>query len=217
MSFVPRENLVEAVREALQAGPRRNFKESVDLVVVLRDVNLKSPQGRIREVVFLPNKPNKDVTICVVAEGDMALKAKELADMVLSRSDLQAMLNDRKQAKKVAGKCDWVLVQTDLMPLVGRSLAPALGPRGKMPIPVPPSADIKSFVERYRSAVMLRTKDQPQVMCRVGTEDMEPEKIADNIAAVLSALEAKLPNGSQNIAKIVVKRTMGPPIEVRVR
>lgn len=215
MSFVPRGNVEKAVREAIEGSPRRNFKQSVDLTVVLKDVDLKSPQGRIREIVFLPHEPRKKVTICVAADGDMAVKAKELADRVITREDLQALMGNRKAAKKIAEQCDWVLVKTDLMPLVGRTLAPALGPRGKVPVPVPPNADITAFIKRYRSAVMLRVKDQPQVMCRVGTEDMDVGEIVENIYKVLGALEHKLPNPRNNIARIIVKTTMGPPVEVR--
>jgi len=215
MSFVPRENVEKAVREAIEGSPRRNFKQSVDLTVVLKDVDLKSPQGRIREIVFLPHTPRKKLNICVAADGDMAVKAKELADRVLTREDLQALMGNRKAAKKIAEFCDWVLVKTDLMPLVGRTLAPALGPRGKVPVPVPPNADIRAFIERYRAAVMLRVKDQPQVMCRVGTEDMDAGEIVENIYKVLGALEHKLPNPRNNIARIIVKTTMGPPVEVR--
>ena len=215
MSFVPRGNVEKAVREAIEGSPRRNFKQSVDLTVVLKDVDLKSPQGRIREIVFLPHPPRKKVTICVAADGDMAVKAKELADRVLTREDLQALIGNRKAAKKIAEFCDWVLVKTDLMPLVGRTLAPALGPRGKVPVPVPPNADIAAFINRYKSAVMLRVKDQPQVMCRVGTEDMDVNEIVENIFKVLGTLENKLPNPRNNIARIIVKTTMGPPVEVR--
>jgi large subunit ribosomal protein L1 len=94
-------------------------------------------------------------------------------------------------------------------------LAPALGPRGKVPVPVPPNADITAFINRYKSAVMLRVKDQPQVMCRVGTEDMDVNEIVENIYKVLGTLEGKLPNPRNNIARIIVKTTMGPPVEVR--
>ncbi|KSW11663.1 50S ribosomal protein L1 [Pyrodictium occultum] len=217
MSFVPREAVEKAVREAIEASPRRNFKQSVDLVVVLRDIDLKSPQGRIREVVFLPHKPNKKVNICVVADGDMAVKARDVAERVITREELQGLVGNRKAAKKIAEFCDWVLVRTDLMPLAGRTLAPALGPRGKIPVPVPPNADIAGFVERYRAAVMLRAKDQPQVMCRVGTEDMKVEDIVENIYKVLATLEGKLPNARNNVARIIVKTTMGPPVEIMVR
>ena len=216
MSFVPREAVEKAVREAIEGSPRRRFKQSIDLTVVLRDIDLKSPQGRIREIVFLPHPPRKKVNICVVADGDMAVRAREVAERVITREELQGLIGNRKAAKKIAEFCDWVLVRTDLMPLAGRTLAPALGPRGKVPVPVPPNADIVAFVNRYRSAVMLRAKDQPQVMCRVGTEDMDVGEIVENIYKVLSSLENRLPNPRNNIARIIVKATMGPPVEVKM-
>lgn len=215
MSFVPRENMIEAIKKAIAYAPRRNFKQSVEMIVVLRDVDPRSPEGRIREIVFLPHPPRKHVTICVVADGEVAVKAREVADRVITREELQGI--DRKTAKKIAQFCDWVLVKTDLMGLAGRILGPALGPRGKIPVPMPPNVDVKAYVERYRSAVMVRTRDQPQVMVRIGTEDMSPEELADNAYRVLHALEGKLRNPTYNIAKIIVKTTMGPPVEVRLR
>ncbi len=216
MSFVDKTVLADAIKKSIQLAKPRRFKQSVELIVVLKDVNPKSPEGRIREVVFLPHGLGKDVKVCVVAEGDMALKAKELGlPRVIDKAELQGI--SRKEAKKIAQECDWVLVRTDLMPLAGRILGPALGPRGKAPIPVPPNADIAAMVERYKSAVSLRTKDQPQVMCKIGVEDMDPEKLAENALKVLSALETKLPNPRNNIAKIIVKTTMGPPVEVPLR
>lgn len=209
------EAIVEAVRRALRLGKKRRFKQSVDLIVVLKDVDIKSPEGRIREVVFLPNKPSKEPRICVVAEGDMAVKAKELGVPVYTRADLQNLRNNRKAAKKIAEQCDWVLVRVDLMGLAGGTLGPALGPRGKAPTPVPMKADIAQMIERYKSAVWVRIRNQPQIMCRVGTEDMPPEKIAENIKAVLSAITGKL--GTQKIGRIIVKRTMGIPVEVPLR
>ncbi len=215
MSFVPRENLVEAIKKAIVSSPPRRFKQSVDLVIVLRDINPRAPEGRIREIVFLPHPPKKHVSICVVADGDVAVKAREYADRVITREELQQI--DRKMAKKIAERCDWVLVKTDLMGLAGRILGPALGPRGKIPVPMPPNVDIKAYIERYRSAVMVRTRDQPQVMVRIGTEDMSPEELADNAIKVLQTVEGKLPNPVHNIARVIVKTTMGPPIEVRLR
>ncbi len=209
------EAIVEAVRRALRLGKKRRFKQSVDLIVVLKDVDIKSPEGRIREVVFLPNKPSKEPRVCVVAEGDMAVKAKELGVPVYTRADLQNLRNNRKAARKIAEQCDWVLVRVDLMGLAGGTLGPALGPRGKAPTPVPMKADIAQMIERYKSAVWVRVRNQPQIMCRVGTEDMPPEKIAENIKAVLSAITGKL--GTQKIGRIIVKRTMGIPVEVPLR
>jgi large subunit ribosomal protein L1 len=212
LAVVARESLVEAVRRALELGKRRRFKQSVDLIVVLKDVDIRSPEGRLREVVFLPHKPRKESTVCVVAEGDMAIKARELGVPVYGRADLQEMRQNRKLAKKVAQQCDWVLIRVDLMGLAGGVLGPALGPRGKAPTPVPPNADIAELVERYKRAVWVRIRNQPQIMCRVGTEDMSPEEIAENIDAVLHTITQRL--GRQKIGRIIVKKTMGIPVEV---
>ncbi|MEB3779567.1 MAG: 50S ribosomal protein L1 [Desulfurococcales archaeon] len=206
------EELVEGVRRALALGKPRRFKQSVDLIIVLRDVDLKSPEGRIREIVYLPHKPTKEPRICVAAEGDMALKAREMGLEVITREDLQQLRGDRKRAKKIAKRCDWVLVRADLMGLAGGTLGPALGPRGKAPTPVPPAANIADFVERFKRAVWVRTRNQPQIMVKVGTEDMKPEEIAENIRAVLSVVEEKL--GRQKIAKLYIKKTMGIPVQV---
>ncbi len=212
MSVVADQVLIESIRKALELGKKRRFKQSVDLIVVFRDFDTKGPEGRLREAVFLPRKPPKEARVCVVAEGDMALKAKEAGVPVYTRADLQEFRKDRKKAKKVAQQCDWVLVRVDLMGMAGASLGPALGPRGKAPTPVPLIADIAQLIERYKSAVWVRVRGQPQVMCRVGTEDMRPEDIAENVKAVLSAIENRI--GGQKIAKVIVKKTMGIPVEV---
>ncbi len=213
MPVVSKEQLVESIKKAIENSKKRGFKQSVELIVVLRDIDPRSPEGRIREIVFLPKGVNKDVKICVVADGETAVKAREAgAHKVITRSELQAI--DRKTAKKIAQECDWVLVRTDLMAFAGRILGPALGPRGKIPVPVPPTADIVAVMNRYKRAILIRTKDQPQIMCRIGTEDMDPEDIAENALSVISTLESKVPSPAHNIAKIIIKTTMGPPVEV---
>ncbi len=214
MPVVSKEQLVEAIKKAIETSPKRNFKQSIEMIIVLRDVDPRSPEGRIRETIFLPKSISKEVKVCVVADGEMVEKAKEAgAYRVITKSELQSL--SKKEAKKIAQECDWVLVRTDLMAQAGRILGPALGPRGKIPVPVPPTADIKTVIERYKRAVFIRTKDQPQIMCRIGAEDMNPDDIAENALSVLSAIEAKLRTPTYNIAKVIVKTTMGPPIEVK--
>ena len=215
MPVVSKEAIKAAVEEAIKSSKKRNFLQSVELIIVFKDFDPKLPENRIRENIFLPKPMSKNAKVCVVADGDLALKAREVADRVLTSEDIRSMQGDRKSAKKIAQEYDWVLVRTDLMPLVGRVLGPALGPRGKAPVPVPPTANIEAIVKRYRNTVRIRTKDQPQVMCRIGTEDMDPEDLAENALAVLSTVEEKLKNPVHNIAKIYVKTTMGPAVEVK--
>jgi large subunit ribosomal protein L1 len=210
--LVSQEALERAIENALKLAKKRKFKESVDLTVVLKDINLKGPEGRIKEVVELPHAMNKEVKICIVADGEMALKAQKMGLNVITKEELQQI--DKKKAKKIARDCDWVLVKVDLMGLVGRMLGPALGPRGKAPVPVPPNAPLEAIVRKYQKSVNLRVRKQPQVMCRIGTEDMDVKELVENAQAIISALERKLPNPQSQIAKVIVKTTMGPPILV---
>ncbi|MEM0043527.1 MAG: 50S ribosomal protein L1 [Sulfolobales archaeon] len=214
--MIEKEVLIKSITEALQIGAGRKFKQGVDLQIIFRGLDPKSPEARFRDAVFLPKGLGKKPKICVVAEGDMALKAREIADMLFMREDLQNL--DKKKTKKIASECDWILVRTDLMSLVGRILGPALGPRGKAPIPVPANADIASMINYYRSATRLRNKEQLFVSCRVGSEDMSPEDIAENIIAVLNYVENKIKQPLDQVVEyMVIKTTMGPPVRVSMR
>jgi len=213
MPLPGREVLAASIKKALEISEKRNFKQSVELVVVLKDVDLKSPSAKIREVVFLPKGRGRDAKICVVGDGDFLEAAKEGgAYLAISSSDLKSI--DKKQAKKIASTCDWILVRSDLMGVAGRVLGPALGPRGKVPVPVPPGANIKALISRYKNAVLVRVKDQPQIMTAIGTEDLPVEDLVENALAVLSLIESKLPAGSANIKQVYVKTTMGAPVTV---
>ena len=99
------------------------------------------------------------------------------------------------------------------MPVVGKTLGQLLGPRGKMPTPVPFNADIVAFLARFRSSIKVRTRASLSVSCKIGDVTMEDADLAINAHAVLGAIEKKLPNGEKNIKKIMVKTTMGKPIK----
>ncbi|MCC6025006.1 MAG: 50S ribosomal protein L1 [Desulfurococcaceae archaeon] len=213
MPLPSREALLAAIKKALESSDKRNFKQSVELIIALKDIDVKSQAAKIREVVFLPKGRGKDLKICVVGDGDFLEAAKEGgAYLTISSTDLKNI--DKKQAKKVASTCDWILVRSDLMGVVGRALGPFLGPRGKVPVPVPPGSNVKALISRYKNAVLIRLKDQPQIMTAIGTEDLRPEDLVENALAVLNLVESKLPAGSANIKQIYVKTTMGIPIEV---
>lgn len=207
-------SLERAFEKVKKVSKRRNFTQSIELLVNLRGIDMKSPESRINEIVALPHSSGKVVKVCVIAEGDLISEAREAgADAVITKADLEKLAGDKKAAKKLVNSHDFFVARADLMPLVGRILGPILGPRGKMPEPVPPTADIKPIIERLRKAVRIRTKDQPVVKCRIGLETMDNFKLAENALAVLSAIEKRF-SLNQHLDSIVVKATMGPPVEV---
>jgi len=209
--------IIEALREMRSKTKKRDFKQSVELLVNLRDIDLKKPENRIRELVELPHGLGKEARVCVIASGDAALRAKKAGLDVLDKEELESMAGDKKRAKKLAKQYDYFVAEAPLMPLIGRILGAVLGPRGKMPTPVPPTADFKAVVDRLKKTVRVVAWKAPNVYCKVGTEDMDDKALAENINTVIKVLEEKLPRGLRNIKSVYVKMSMGPAVEVKLK
>jgi len=212
-----KDQLLTALGEIRKPETKREFSQSVELIVKLREIDLKKPENRLNESVELPNSLDKETKICVIASGDLATRAKAgQADLVLAREDLDKLGKDKKATRKLVTEYDYFIAEAPLMPLVGKTIGPILGPRGKMPTPVPPNAPIDQIVNSHRKLIRVRVRDQPVVQCRIGTEKMPDEKIAENALAVFSRVEAKLERGAKNIRQVLVKTTMGKPVKVQI-
>ena len=207
--------ILAAVKEAKEKSQKRKFNQSIQLVLKLQDIDMKAPESKIQEVIELPNSLEKPNKICVIASGELALKARKAnADHVIERGELESLAGKKQEMRKVANSYDFFIAEAPLMPLVGKTLGSVLGPRGKMPIPVPPSADIAALMNKNRKTITVRLRNQPILQNRVGMENMKDEEIAENIQTVLRVLEGKLKKGMKNIKSAYIKTAMGPPIRV---
>jgi len=216
MSLDPK-SILEAIEEAKERSEKRNFVQSIDLMINLKDIDLKKPESRIQELIELPHPMGKGNRICVLASGEMALKARRAgADIVLERSSLEALMGDKKKQKELAETYDFFIAEAPLMPVVGRILGATLGPRGRMPTPVPPTANIEEHIQGHRKTVFIRLRGQPVLQCRVGAENMPSEQVAENVQAIIMGIERKLRKGAKNIRSVWLKTTMGPPVRVRM-
>jgi len=208
-------NLIVAVKEVKSNASERKFSQSIDLAINLQNIDMKKPEGRIQERIELPNSVGKALKICVIASGEMAFKAKKAgASFVLERAALEALMGDKKQQKEIAKKYDMFIAQAPMMALVGKSLGASLGPRGKMPTPVPPNANIEEQIKKHQKIVFVRTRGQPVIHCRVGNEAMGDEEIAENIQAIIGRIEGKLKRGIKNFKSIYLKTSMGSSVKV---
>ncbi|MDO5820993.1 MAG: 50S ribosomal protein L1, partial [Methanobrevibacter sp.] len=121
--------IIDAVKEAKEQAKPRNFTQSIDVIINLKDIDVRRPENRFNEELALPNGRGKPIKIGVIADGELAVSAKNAGiDLVISKDDLQEFGKDRKAAKKVANSVDSFIAQADMMPLVGRFLGPILGP-----------------------------------------------------------------------------------------
>ena len=196
------QEIIDAVKEAKEQAKPRNFTQSIDVIINLKEV-------------ALPNGRGKEIKIGVIADGELALAAKNAGvDVVISKEDLQEFGKDIKAAKKVVNSVDSFIAQADMMPLVGRFLGRILGPRNKMPKPVPASARIEPLLERTQATIKVGVKQQPSIQILVGTQDMDDEKLAENIEAVLAVLDRNLEKGRNQIKSMYIKATMGSVVRV---
>jgi large subunit ribosomal protein L1 len=211
-----KKTILDAVKEAKAKSGQKKFNQTVDLILDIQEIDMKSPEGKIQEVVELPHATGKPNKVCVIASGEFAFKARNAnADNVIERADLEGLAGKKKELRKLASDYDVFISEAPLMPLVGRILGPVLGPRGKMPLPVPPNADIAGLITKHRKTIVVRMRNQPIIQCSVGTENMSEEELSDNIQAVLRVLEGKLKRGLKNIKYAYIKTSMGTPVKIK--
>ena len=210
--MVTEAQFVEIVKQVKTSTKERKFKQAVELIINFKDIDVKKGFA-INEVVQLP-KTSSPATVCIIAGGEMGQKAKAAnADIVIGEEELNKFATNKRESRKFINKYDFFLADTQVMPTVGKSLGQLLGPRGKMPTPVPFNADIVAFLARFRTSIKVRTRASLSISCKIGDESMEDADLAINANAVLNAIEKKLPNGEKNIKKIMIKTTMGKPIK----
>jgi large subunit ribosomal protein L1 len=211
-----KKTLLDAVKEAKTKSGEKKFTQSIELILDIKEIDMKSPEGKIQQVIDLPHATGKLNKIMVIASGELAMNARNAkVDKVLEKADLEGLAGKKKELRKLASDYDVFLSEAHLMPLVGRILGPVLGPRGKLPVPVPPNADIAPLITKHHKTIVVRMRNQPIIQCAVGTADMNEEEIVDNIQAVLRMLEGKLKRGLKNIKYAFIKTSMGTPVKIK--
>src|SRR6188472_2230071 len=201
------DQLTELVKKAREATPKRNFAQSAEITLVLKDIDVKKGFS-VNEIVVLPNPTKKGSSLCMLATGDMGLRAKKAGvDQVMEPDTLDRLGTNRREARKIVRAYDFFLADTSLMSSVGRSLGQFLGPKGKMPTPFPYGAPIETIAERFRGSVRVRTKNQLNLSAKIGDGKMEDEQLVANAGVIMSTIEKKLPQGEKNIQNAIIKFT----------
>jgi large subunit ribosomal protein L1 len=209
-----KEIIASTLKKLKENSPKRNFKQSIDLVINLSGLDLKKPEHQINMFGTLHYSNGRKISVCALVDRDMEAKAKEACNEVVLSEQFERFKKP-SEIKKLASKHTFFIAQASIMPKIATIFGRFLGPRGKMPNPkvggiLPPNANIKQLIEKLANTVALATKNEPTIKCRVGSEDMEEEKIIDNVMTVYNTVLPKLPNEKQNVKSVMLKLTMGP-------
>jgi len=209
------EKIMEAIKKA-RDNKQRKFKQSFDLAINLKNIDLKKPENKVKTEIKLPNGTGKETKIGVIVDSLFPQADKIENVVVIKKEQLEGFGRNKKEAKKLAKQCKYFLAEAPLMPLVGRFLGQILAPRNLMPLPIPVNANLISMVEEKRGVLKIQLKDSPTIHIIIGTEDMEDQKIAENIDAAIKNIVPKLPKGKEQVKNFVVKLTMGKPVKFKM-
>jgi large subunit ribosomal protein L1 len=205
------EKILAAIKELKEKSKKRNFSQTFDLIISLKEFDIKKPENKFVEDIVLPHGRGKEAEVVVFSDA-----IKDVDCRILTTEDLNKLAKSKRAAKKLVAATDFFLAEPKLMPTIGKVLGAYLAPKGKMP-KMFTSSEVKNLVKNYKKSVRVRIKDSPVVQCLVGKDNMKDEEIVENVQEVIKALEAKLPKGKHNISKMMLKLTMGKPVKIEVQ
>ena len=209
-------NTVKLIKEQ---STKRKFKQTFDLILNLKDLDLKKTENQVDLFATLRYSKGKIPKICGLVGAELSDQSKKVFEHTIIADDFSKFAKDKKAIKKLAEEYDFFVAQANIMTQVAANFGRVLGPRAKMPNPkagcvVPPNANLMVLSERLHNVVRLVAKAQPVVQVPVGSEDMKDDEIADNITTVYNTLEHSLPQGHNNIKNIYLKLTMGKAFRI---
>ena len=204
----------QVIADVIESKKERKFVETVEVAINLRDVDLQNPQKRINAEVALPHGRGKPARVAVFAQGETAVISKKIVDTVISPAEIDDLAENKREARKLANRFDFFIAETGLMASIGKSLGVVLGPRGKMPRPLPPQADVARIINSLTNLVPVRSKDRPTFHVPFGNVSMSQEQLAENLETILKRVESNLDRGTDNIASIWVKTSMGKAVKL---
>ncbi len=212
--------IIEAIKVAKEVSKKRNFKQGIDLVINLKNVNIKKPEDNVDLFIQLPHSSGKKIKICALIDYDLEKLAKDVIDTVILKDTFPKYEGKKKELKKIGRAHDFFIAQAEVMPKIATLFGKILGPLGKMPNPkvgavVPNNiGTLKPLAEKLKSTIRLQTKNEPTLKILVGNESMKDDEIANNVLYVYNTVLHSLPQEKNNIKSVLLKLSMGSPVNI---
>lgn len=208
---------IQKALEQLKQQKKRNFSQSYDLIINLKNIDTKT--NPVEFFITLPHpKPKKPKIACFVAP-ELTEQADKFCDLTIKETGFPTY--NKKALKKLASEYDYFIAQVNLMPKVAQTFGKVLGVKGKMPNPklgcvVPPNANLEPLTKKLQLTVKLSAKKATNLQCLVGKQDQPEEQIIDNILTVYNQTLKQLPQEKHNIKNTQLKLTMGKPVKIEL-
>lgn len=213
------EKLLSHIKKLREINKKRNFVQTAELQVALKDIDLTKVENRIEDLVVLPYGLGKKRKICAFVGPETYEEAKQIFDKVILVDEFSKY--DKKSAKKLVREYDFFVAQANIMPQVAKYFGRYLGPLNKMPNPKlgllfpPKGAKLKDLYDKLQKSVAIVVKKAPLAYAPFGVESMKDEELAENLEILYKYLSDKLPNKEGNIKRAVIKFTMSKSVKIK--
>jgi large subunit ribosomal protein L1 len=192
------------------------FDETVELHLRM-GLDPRQATQQVRGVALLPAGLGKPVRVLVFAQGDAEKIAQSAGADFVGSEDLI------KKVEEGWTEFDVAIATPDMMSKVGK-LGKTLGRKGLMPNPksgtVVAAADLPRVISDARKGrVEFKLDRQAIIHVVIGKASFEPQKLVDNLAALMDAVVRAKPSGAkgQYIKSAVLKTTMGPGVPLDLK
>ncbi len=212
-------SVLNAIKQAKETSPKRNFKQSFDFIVNLKGLDLKKTENQMEFFMTLKNTRGKKTKVCALVGAELLDEAKSVCDFTIVQDEFPKYQENKKLMKKLTEDYEYFIAQANIMPKIAGAFGRVLGPRGKMPNPkagciVPPKSNLRPLYDKLQHTVKVSAKTVPIVQTMLGREDMPEEEVADNLLNVYEQVIHHLPNEKNNIDSMFIKLTMGKSVKL---
>jgi len=212
-----KKDIQKALKIIKENSPKRNFEQTIDLIINLKDLNLKNTDNHLNLFIPLHYGNGKKISVCGLVGPELMEASKEAFEETILVDDFDQYSKDPKKTKKLANNHSYFVAQATIMPKVAGAFGRILGTRGKMPNPkagcvVPPGSNLKVLSEKLHKTAKVAVKTQPIIQVNVGKENMPEEEVIDNIISIFNNIIHHLPSEKNNIRNVLLKLTMGAPV-----
>ena len=197
----------------LKDAATAKFDETAEVSIRL-GIDPRKADQMVRGTVLLPHGLGKEVKVLVFAKGEKELEARDSGADFAGGEEL---------VEKIKGgwmEFDKVVATPDMMGIVGK-IGKILGPRGLMPNPKVGTVtfDVRSTVDELKKGkVEFRSDKGGNLHVPVGKASFEPQKICENILALIDTVKKMKPPASKGnyLKNVVLSSTMGPGIKLDI-
>lgn len=207
--------ITEGIQTILKDKKKRNFVETVELQIGLKDYDPQKDK-RFAGTVRLPNIPRKNLKICLIGDAKHIQTAKEQKINIdlMEFDQLKNFNKDKKLIKSWAKKYSVLLASDSLVKKIPTVLGPILNRIGMFPLVVGQNEDLRAKVDDTRANIKFQLKKATCLNVAIGNEEMTEEELRQNMLMGINFLVSLLKKGWHNLKSVHIKTTMGKPVKL---